>query len=109
MNGAVSFGASFSAFTPSAFPLDDAILFTPFWGDIDTTNGGNCLYREETEDSEALAMADNVIRSTFVHQQDFSSTWLYIVTWDQVPFFGSTSPQIVSWNCDVIEPRLNSV
>ena len=95
MNGAVSFAAPMSSYTPSAFPLDDMILFTPFWGDVDTNNGGTVGYREETEDPEALAMADNVIRQTFVDQQDFYSTWLFIVTWDQVAFYGTTAPEIV--------------
>lgn len=37
-NGNLSFGAGFSSFTPSGFPVADFPMVAPFWGDVDTRN-----------------------------------------------------------------------
>ena len=46
-NGIISFLGAVSQYTPAPFSLgDNRRLISPFWGDMDTRNGGTALYRE---------------------------------------------------------------
>lgn len=47
-NGNVSFGASYSQYSPSGFPLAGFPMLAPFWGDVDTRTCGNVWYKIET-------------------------------------------------------------
>ncbi|XP_041485881.1 sushi domain-containing protein 2-like isoform X2 [Lytechinus variegatus] len=97
-NGVISFLISVSQYTPDPFPLADGRrLLTPFWGDVDTTNGGTLSYREVlrfTQDEGIFIEADDIIRSSFVEMRDFVSSWMYIATWDRVAFFGASDTSI---------------
>nr|XP_054773489.1 sushi domain-containing protein 2-like [Lytechinus pictus] len=97
-NGVISFLISVSQFTPDPFPLADGRrLLTPFWGDVDTTNGGTLSYREVlrfAQDDGIFIEADDIIRSSFVEMRDFVSSWMYIATWDRVAFFGASDTSI---------------
>ncbi|XP_068694477.1 uncharacterized protein [Montipora foliosa] len=89
-NGVVSFLVEVSQFTPDPFPLGDGRrLISPFWGDVDTTNGGNVWYREST-DEILLQRATADIRRAFLDQYKFTATWIFIATWDKVAFYGAT-------------------
>ena len=49
-NGVISFSVPVSQFTPDRFPLRDKRgRIAPFWGDVDTRNGGVVFYRESTD------------------------------------------------------------
>lgn len=90
-NGVVSFLVEVSQFTPDPFPLGDGRrLISPFWGDVDTRNGGNVLYREST-DTLLLQRVTRDVRRAFVDQQKFTATWVFIATWDRVAFYGATT------------------
>ncbi|XP_030834981.1 sushi, nidogen and EGF-like domain-containing protein 1 [Strongylocentrotus purpuratus] len=97
-NGVISFLVSVSQFTPDPFPLDDGRrLLTPFWADIDTTNGGTLSYRQVLRFAQNDAIfleADDIIRASFVDMRDFVSSWMYITTWDSVAFFGASDTSI---------------
>lgn len=71
-NGNVSFGASFSAFSASGFPVSGFPMLAPFWGDVDTRAGsgtdGAVWYREWS-----TAAGDPVNR--------------IVVTWDNVGYY----------------------
>ena len=72
-----------SQFTPDRFPLRDKRgRIAPFWGDVDTRNGGVVFYREST-DTALLQRATRDIRRAF------RATWIFIATWDSVAFYGS--------------------
>ena len=89
-NGVVSFLVGVSQYTPDPFPLGDGRrLISPFWGDVDTRNGGTVLYREST-DSVLLDRATADVRRGFLAHQKFSATWIFITTWDRVAFFGAS-------------------
>jgi len=89
-NGVVSFLVGVSQYTPDPFPLADGRrLISPFWGDVDTRNGGTVLYREST-DTVLLDRATADVRRGFLAHQKFSGTWIFIVTWDRVAFFGAS-------------------
>ncbi|XP_073243989.1 sushi domain-containing protein 2-like [Porites lutea] len=89
-NGVVSFLVAVSQFTPDPFPLgDQRRLISPFWGDVDTRNGGVVSYREST-DTALLQRATKDIRRAFVRHQKFTATWIFIATWDRVAFYGAS-------------------
>ena len=89
-NGVVSFLVEVSQYTPLPFPLgDERRLISPFWGDVDSRNGGTVSYREST-DPVLLQRATKDVRRAFLAHQKFSATWIFIATWDRVAFFGAS-------------------
>ena len=81
-NRVISFSVPVSQFTPDRFPLRDKRgRIAPFWGDMDTRNGGVVFYREST-DTALLQKATRDIRRAF------RATWIFIAAWDSVAFYG---------------------
>jgi len=77
-------------YTPDPFPLADGRrLVSPFWGDVDTRNGGVVSYREST-DTALLQRATADVRRAFLDHEKFTATWIFIATWDSVAFFGAS-------------------
>ena len=103
-NGVVSFLVAVSQFTPDPFPLgDQRRLISPFWGDVDTRKGGTVSYREST-DTLLLQRATADIRRAFVIHQKFTATWIFIVTWDRVAFYGASGGmQSKVWSVTLLE------
>ncbi|XP_071491471.1 protein mesh-like [Diadema antillarum] len=99
-NGVLSFLITVGQYTPDPFPLDDGRrLITPFWGDVDTNEGGWLSFREVLRLGQNEAMfeeADSIIRSAFIDMRQFTSSWLYIATWDRVAFYGTSNPSITN-------------
>lgn len=64
-NGNLSFGAHFSTYTSTGFPISGFPMIAPFWGDVDTrdNSGGVVYYRSEPN--------------------------RFVVTWDHVGYFNS--------------------
>ena len=88
-NGVISFLGAVSQYTPAPFPLgDNRRLISPFWGDVDTRNGGTVLYRESI-DPVLLDRATKDVRRAFLNHQRFSASWIFIATWDRVAFYGA--------------------
>ena len=88
-NGVISFLGAVSQYTPAPFSLrDNRRLISPFWGDMDTRNGGTVLYRESI-DPVLLDRATKDVRRAFLNHQRFSASWIFIATWDRVAFFGA--------------------
>ena len=80
-----------SQYTPNPFPLGDGRrLISPFWGDVDTRNGGSVSYREST-DTLLLQKATGDVQRAFIDQHKFTATWIFIATWDRVAFYGASS------------------
>lgn len=104
-NGVVSFLVAVSQYTPDPFPLgDQRRLISPFWGDVDTRNGGTVSYREST-DTLLLQRATADIRRAFVIHQKFTATWIFIGTWDRVAFYGASGSMQskVCWAIDFLK------
>lgn len=90
-NGVISFNALVSQFTPEAFPLTDGRAFVaPFWADVHNGIRGEIYYRESTE-PELLRRASRDIRRHFRDMASFSALWVFIVTWEEVTFYGGSS------------------
>ncbi len=65
-NGNLSFGAFFSTFTSSGFPVSGFPMVAPFWADVDTGNSSNFI---------------GDVR------QEFFGTNTLVVTWDNVGYY----------------------
>ncbi|KAJ1075812.1 hypothetical protein K5549_021662, partial [Capra hircus] len=90
-NGVVSFNVLVSQFTPESFPLTDGRAFiAPFWADVHNGIRGEIYYRE-TMDPVILKRATKDIRKYFKDMATFSATWVFIVTWEEVTFYGGSS------------------
>ncbi|XP_063799566.1 alpha-tectorin [Pseudophryne corroboree] len=89
-NGVISFNVLVSQFTPEAFPLSDGRAFiAPFWADVHNGIRGEIYYRETT-DRAILKRATKEIRKHF-RTLSFTATWVFLVTWDEVTFYGGSS------------------
>ena len=76
-------------YTPDAFPLgNNSRLVAPFWADVDTRVAGQVFYRENS-DPGLLRQATDDVTATFVDHRKFRATWLLVVTWYEVAFFGA--------------------
>ena len=81
-NGVLSFGTSFSEYTPEDFPLNTSRLIALFWEDHDVRHGGQILYRF-AQDVPCLSEVGSEVSDAF--GVNFSPTMLFIATWDEVP------------------------
>ena len=99
-NGVISFLGPLPQHESDPFPLDGKTVIAPYWGDVDTRNGGDNSYREllrtDSQQGDIFQLADEVIHEAFVNQRKFQSKWMFIATWNQVGFFGSSAREIVS-------------
>ncbi|XP_048450359.1 sushi, nidogen and EGF-like domain-containing protein 1, partial [Rhincodon typus] len=87
-NGVVSFRDAVSQFTPNTFPLADGRPFiAPFWGDVDTRNGGEIYYRQSSEPRLLQRASADINRHAPSLQ--FQAQWVFVATWDRVAFYGS--------------------
>ena len=78
-----------SQYTPDRFPLgDQRRLVAPFWGDVNTRNGGVVSYRESTDTALLQRATRDILQASGVW--NFNATWIFIATWDRVAFHGAT-------------------
>ncbi|KAL5015499.1 hypothetical protein ScPMuIL_009769 [Solemya velum] len=97
-NGVISFLQPVTSYTPTPFPLGDGRrLIAPFWGDVDTERGGTIWYREST-DPILLNRATADVRRYFPDQIRFSAAWVFIATWENVPFYGASNTGLSNRN-----------
>lgn len=73
-------------------------MIVPFWSDVDTRVGGRVHYRETT-DRVFLLKASAEIRMGFPSLSNINLGWAFVVTWDDVGFYGATA------NCDGLTKR----
>ena len=90
-NGLISFVGGVYTYTPQPFPINLVVL-APFWADIDTSRCTSChiWYRESTHAIE-LNKATSEVRRYFPVMKNFTASWTYIVTWDNVTFHGASA------------------
>jgi len=106
-NGVISFIVQVSQYTPDSFPLgNNRRLVAPFWADVNTRVAGEVFYRE-TSDPALLQQATEDIRSSFVEHREFKATWLLIVTWYEVAFYGASGSNTNKVEKDVPDESSN--
>jgi len=65
-------------------------MILPYWADVNTALGGVVYYRE-ADDPELLTKAKTDINLIYPNT-NLELDWLFIITWDDVAFFGSEPP-----------------
>jgi alpha-tectorin len=92
VNGAISFLAPISTYTPfcTALPRNYRMI-SPFWADVDTqsevpspTSG---ISFRESNATNVLQQAKREVLQAFPNLGDINLTWSYIVTWNNVTFY----------------------
>ncbi|KAK7123139.1 hypothetical protein R3I94_020054 [Phoxinus phoxinus] len=61
-------------------------IIAPLWTDIDITHNGTISYRQVT-DGHLLNRASRDINQYYPNL-NFSASWVFIATWDKVPYYG---------------------
>ncbi|XP_040182910.1 uncharacterized protein LOC120916156 [Rana temporaria] len=92
-NGLLSFHSPISQFVPQALPVAFGNPFLAiFWSDIDNRLAGDIYYREST-DPDLLSRATSDVR-TYFHAGNFTARWVFVVTWHQVAYYGSSTYKV---------------
>ncbi|CAJ0961123.1 unnamed protein product, partial [Ranitomeya imitator] len=101
-NGLLSFNTSISTYTPQALPLPiNNPILAPFWADVFNVYTGNIFYRQSSEDTGLLACATSNVRN-YTHDKNFQAQWVFVATWDHVPYYGSTSNKVNTFQAVII-------
>jgi hypothetical protein len=98
-NGIISFNSPVLNSTPEDFPLtNDLQLIAPYWADVDLGTSGVILYREASFNAALLLRAREDLVMASLSDENFDPTFLFIVTWDHVGYFGdfNDSNELVS-------------
>ncbi|CAH2318184.1 hypothetical protein AB205_0044100 [Pelobates cultripes] len=100
-NGFLSVNQPFRLLTPKKLPLLNQVTFiAPFWSDINTAEGGEIFYSEST-DQDLLDLATSDIR-TYFHNHNFLAKWIFVVTWDSVAYFQTTTTAVDTFQVALI-------
>ncbi|KAF7242289.1 IgGFc-binding protein [Varanus komodoensis] len=92
-NDVVSFGKFISQFTPDPIPLLDGQAFVAlFWADVDNHITGEVYYRQSQNEELLQRVAVGI--SAYFPDGNFTATWAFVATWDQVAFSGSLSSKV---------------
>ena len=98
----ITFEEGEASFTSASFPLGPPPKITPFWADVDVSNGQGAIYyrqvlREGADaDAEAVFLeAENSIRNVDKLFPAGALTWMLVFTFDSVPDY-SESLSVVS-------------
>ena len=74
-------------------------LITPFWADVDTSNGGGKVEYTESNSLTLLAKASAQINSAFDFPvgSEFSATSVFFATWEKVRYHGSMDDKVMKF------------
>ncbi|XP_039513569.1 uncharacterized protein LOC120468973 [Pimephales promelas] len=85
--GYLTFEEQFYQWYPYDFPAySTRDIIAPLWTDIDITRKGSISYRQVT-DGHVLNRASRDVNQYYPNL-NFSATWVFIATWDKVPYYG---------------------
>ena len=101
-NGVVSFDEPVRQFTPDSFPLESSPIVAPFWADVDTTRNDGRVHFRQSVNPTLLSRASTDVRTHAAGFDTFQATWLLIVTWDNVTYFGGDDTTGVSQYSNVV-------
>ncbi|XP_058796968.1 nidogen [Phymastichus coffea] len=94
-NGVLSFLRPMSRFFNIPFPLDDPVI-APLYTHVDIRASGS-IYYEETNASDVISRASNLVRSSFKNASNFVPTHIFIATWLDVGYFHEKKDKINSF------------
>ncbi|KAL9985293.1 hypothetical protein ACROYT_G007678 [Oculina patagonica] len=97
-NGLISFGSTLKDQTAGRFPLTNKEhAAAPYWADVYTERGGRIWYRKTTDDVIISRATRDVIRA-FPRYTGFMASWVALVTWNEVTFYGASGTHIQKRN-----------
>ncbi|MCY2961932.1 MAG: hypothetical protein NTY35_17380 [Planctomycetota bacterium] len=85
-NGNLSFGAGFSTFTSTGFPVNSFPMIAPFWADVDTRNTASGVVYYKVESNRLTVTWDHV--GYYSAAADKRSTFQVIISDGTDPFVG---------------------
>lgn len=85
-NGNISFGAGFSTFTSTGFPVNGFPMIAPFWADVDTRNSASGVVYYKVESNRLTVTWDHV--GYYNSHADLLSTFQLIISDGTDPFVG---------------------
>ncbi|XP_072047895.1 sushi, nidogen and EGF-like domain-containing protein 1 [Amphiura filiformis] len=93
LNGVITFTEGVGGYVSTPFPLSFALV-SPYWADIDLSVSGAAYYREmptRNANTEAeFAIVDKVLNECGRVMCQFQAEWLYVVSWVNVGYYGSS-------------------
>ena len=72
----------FEQYVPRGFPINSYPLIASFWDDVNIKKFGSIFYRETTNKTSLQMVQDKLMLLPLA--ENFSSTILFLVTWDGV-------------------------
>ena len=91
-NGDITFNKEFETYVNKVFPIKDkkVPIIAPFWADVNTEHEGRVVYRQ-TSDPDVLQNVTDIIRCSSILYKDFTASWTFIATWEDVGFYGANT------------------
>uniref|UniRef100_A0A8C1XRN5 Uncharacterized protein n=1 Tax=Cyprinus carpio TaxID=7962 RepID=A0A8C1XRN5_CYPCA len=87
-NGDLTFNEPFDQWHPCYLPAYSSIdIIAPLWTDINNSEQGTISYRQ-VKDAHLLNRASREVNKYFP-RLNFSASWVFIATWDKVPYYGN--------------------
>ncbi|XP_052468083.1 sushi, nidogen and EGF-like domain-containing protein 1 [Carassius gibelio] len=87
-NGDLTFDGPLSQPKPSNLQRQlDREIIAPLWTDMDNTVSGTISYRQVTSGRFLLAASNNI--NQYFPNLNFTASWLFIATWDKVPYYNN--------------------
>uniref|UniRef100_A0A8C6WK00 NIDO domain-containing protein n=1 Tax=Neogobius melanostomus TaxID=47308 RepID=A0A8C6WK00_9GOBI len=86
-NGHLTFEIPWGRYIPLKFPMNGPEdIIAPFWTDLDNRQKGRVTYIQHTSGS-VLQQATTDINEYFPYFNPFVATWVFVATWDGVPYY----------------------
>lgn len=90
-NGVISFLQELRGYRPKSFPLEERTpIIAPFWADVDVSKAGGTVWYRETQNREVLDRCSQDVRGYASDFKRFQARWAFVVTWDNVSFYGAS-------------------
>ena len=68
----------------------------PFWADVDTRGSGRVVYKaiKRSENTSLTSHIESTVATSLTNLEDFTATWVLIVTWDHVGYYSGNSDKV---------------
>ena len=95
----MSFGGSFSEYSPQRLPYGSYPLIVPYWTDIDLTDGvGNVMYTVYTSESgsDYIELVNEFLANINTETDGFTATSMLVAQWiDVCPISNSQCSEVI--------------
>lgn len=92
-------------------------MIAPFWADVHLGRAGGTVWYRVTTENTIKQQATNDVKTYFPRFKDFQASWIFISTWESVPFYSCSywlgclkvlytkDSLIISFRCDRLGER----